>query len=102
VGTLRQQMINALLRGFMDQRQLSQTLGIREKEVALHLPHIARSAKAKKLNWQVRPAYCEDCSYSFKDRRRLTPPGKCPRCRSSRIQGPWFHILSLDTPGKLH
>ena len=95
-------MIIALQRKFMDQRELSQTLGIREKEVALHLPHIARSAKAKKLNWQVRPAFCEDCNYSFVDRRRLTPPGKCPHCRSSRILGPWYHILSLDTPGNLH
>lgn len=86
-------MISALQSKSMDQRELSQTLGIREKEVALHLPHIARSARAKKLNWQIRPAYCENCRYSFKDRRRLTPPSKCPRCRSSRIQGPWYRIL---------
>jgi predicted Zn-ribbon and HTH transcriptional regulator len=87
-------MIRALLRKSMDQRELSQALGIREKEVALHLPHIAKSARAKKLTWQTRPAYCEECNYSFKDRRRLTPPSKCPRCRSSRIQGPWYRILS--------
>jgi predicted Zn-ribbon and HTH transcriptional regulator len=92
-------MICALLRKSMDQRELSQTLGIREKEVALHLPHIAKSARAKKLNWHTRPAYCENCHYSFKDRKRLTPPSKCPRCRSSRIQGPWHRIISPQEDG---
>jgi transcriptional regulator len=91
-GTLRQQMISALQRKAMDQRELSQALGIQEKEVVLHLPHIAKSAKAKKLKWQIQPAYCEACNYSFKDRKRLSPPSKCPRCRSSRIQGPWYRI----------
>jgi predicted Zn-ribbon and HTH transcriptional regulator len=104
-------MIAALQGRFMDQHELSQALGIREKEVALHLPHIAKSAAAHKLAWQVRPAYCEACRYSFKDRRRLTPPGKCPRCRASRVRGPWFKISSrtqaqarsmVDTQGKLH
>jgi len=95
-------MICALLHKSMDQRELSQALGIREKEVAQHLPHIAKSVKAKKLTWQTQPAYCEECAYSFKDRRRLTPPSKCPRCRSSRIRGPWYRILSLDTQTNLH
>jgi predicted Zn-ribbon and HTH transcriptional regulator len=93
MGTLRQQMISALQHKSMDQRELSQNLGIQEKEVALHLPHIVKSVKAKKMNWQIQPAYCEDCDYKFKDRKRLTPPSKCPRCRSSRIQGPWYRIL---------
>ena len=92
MGTLRQQMMDALQGKAMDLRQLSQALGIREKEVVLHLPHIARSAAAKKLKWQILPAYCESCGYSFKDRKRLTPPSKCPRCRDSRIKGPWYQI----------
>jgi predicted Zn-ribbon and HTH transcriptional regulator len=95
MGTLRQQIMAALQGKAMNLRELSQTLGIREKEVALHLPHIARSAAAKKLIWQILPAYCESCNYSFKDRKRLTPPSKCPRCRTSRIQGPWYRIGSL-------
>ncbi len=85
-------MMAALQSKAMDLRELSQAIGIREKEAALHLPHIAKSAAAKKLIWQILPAYCESCNYSFKDRRRLTPPSKCPRCRTSRIQGPWYRI----------
>lgn len=93
MGTIRQQMINALQGKAMDLRELSQALGIREKEVIVHLPHIAKSAAAKKMKWQVQPAYCEQCNYSFKDRRRLTPPSKCPHCQASRIKGPWYKIM---------
>jgi transcriptional regulator len=92
MGTLRQQLITALQGKAMNQRELSQALGISEKEVALHLPHIARSATAHKMKWHVQPAFCENCRYTFKDRKRLTPPSKCPRCKTSRIQGPWYKI----------
>jgi transcriptional regulator len=91
-GTLRQRMIAVLQERLMDQHELSQALGIREKEVVLHLPHIAKTTAGRKLAWQVRPAYCEACRYVFKDRRRLTAPSKCPRCRASRIRGPWFKV----------
>ena len=60
MGTLRQKMIAALQNASMDQRQLSQALGVREKEIALHLPHIAKSVAARKMKWQVEPAFCED------------------------------------------
>jgi predicted Zn-ribbon and HTH transcriptional regulator len=97
-GTLRQRMIAVLQERFMDQHELSQALGVREKEVVLHLPHIAKTTAGRKLAWQVRPAYCEACRYVFKDRRRLTPPSKCPRCRESRIRGPWFKVSPATKP----
>ena len=92
MGTLRQQMIAALQEKAMDRRELSQVLGISEKEVTLHLPHIARSVAAQKMKWQVEPACCENCGYTFKDRRRLDQPGRCPRCKAARIRGPWYKI----------
>ena len=76
----------------MDVRDLSQALRISEKEVKFHLPHIARSVAARKARLEVVPARCESCDYTFSDRRRLSPPSKCPRCRMSRIQGPWYRV----------
>lgn len=76
----------------MDLRDLSQALRISEKEVKDHLPHIAKSVSAHKDRLTVIPARCEGCDYSFADRKRLSPPGKCPRCRQSRIQGPWYQV----------
>ncbi|MGD9249544.1 MAG: transcriptional regulator [Desulfobacteraceae bacterium] len=92
MSTLRQQMIAVLQAAPTDRRGLSQALGISEKEVDSHLPHVAKSVVAKGMAWQVTPAFCINCSYTFKERKRLSSPGKCPRCRHSRIQGPWFKV----------
>lgn len=90
--TLRQEMMVKLKEDKLDIRGLSQALGIREKEVIRHLPHVAKSAKAKGMAFEIQPAYCENCHFSFEARQRLSPPSKCPQCRQSRIQGPWYKI----------
>jgi predicted Zn-ribbon and HTH transcriptional regulator len=96
--TLRQQIIDQLQGAVLDRRGLSQAIGISEKEVDTHLPHVAKSVVSKGLLWQVTPAFCGGCNYTFKDRKRLTAPGKCPKCKQSRIQGPWFTISIKRTP----
>lgn len=92
MSTIRQKMIAILQQAPMDIRELSQALRISEKEVVSHLPHAARSVTTKGLFWQVTPAHCESCKYTFKDRTRMSAPSKCPKCRQSRIQGPWFRV----------
>jgi hypothetical protein len=90
--TLRQRMIALLQASPMDRRDLSQALRISEKEVDGHLPHVGKSVAAQGMTWQVTPAYCDSCQYTFRDRKRCTPPSKCPKCKASRIQGPWFQV----------
>lgn len=92
MNTLRQKMIEVLQKAPMDRRDLSQALRISEKEVVAHLPHVAKSVVARGMLWQVQPACCESCGYTYKDRKRLSTPSKCPRCRHSRIRGPWFQV----------
>jgi predicted Zn-ribbon and HTH transcriptional regulator len=89
-------MIAALKEAPHDMRDISQALRISEKEVKHHLPHIAKSVLARHHRLSVIPARCDNCDYIFADRKRLTPPGKCPRCRQSRIQGPWYHVISRN------
>ena len=62
--------------------ELSQALGVTEKEVYAHLGHIQRSAVAAGAEFVVTPSECLACGYVFADRRRLTRPGRCPRCRA--------------------
>jgi predicted Zn-ribbon and HTH transcriptional regulator len=71
--TIRQQMIALLIDKEMDARELSQTMGIREKEVYEHLPHIARSVAVQK-------------------KKLFTPPGRCPRCKKSHLDQPKYRI----------
>jgi transcriptional regulator len=86
----------------MDARELSQQLGIKEKEVYEHLTHVERSAEAAGGRFSVTPSECLLCGYVFEDRRRLTRPSRCPTCKRSRLQRPSFRIdpdgMALDRP----
>ena len=92
IKTTRQQMIELLSENDMSARDLSQAMGIREKEVYEHLPHIARSLEAQKKKVSIRPSTCLTCGYVFKDRRRFTRPSRCPRCKKSHIQEPLYRV----------
>jgi len=84
--TIRQRIIMLLEERPMTARELSQAIGIREREVYEHLAHVARSVAPQKKKLTVQPFRCLECGYAFHDRKRLTRPSRCPRCRQSRIQ----------------
>ena len=72
--------------------EISQMLGIREKEVYEHLPHVAQSVAAQGEKLVILPSECLKCGYVFKDRTRFTRPGRCPRCRETHLQSPAYEI----------
>jgi predicted Zn-ribbon and HTH transcriptional regulator len=90
--TLRQRMMTLLKAEECGVRDISQALHISEKEVADHLTHIRRSLAAGPRSLEIRPAECLACGFVFKDRRRFSRPGRCPRCRQTRISMPRFSI----------
>ncbi len=90
--TIRQRMIVLLGGEEMSARELSQAMGVREKEVYEHLAHIARSVTTKGKRLIIRPSECLVCGYIFQDRSRFTRPGRCPRCKKSHIQEPRYIV----------
>lgn len=90
--TIRQNIIDLLSGEPLSARQISQILGIREKEVVDHLVHIARTAAARRQKLLILPFSCLDCGYVFRERKRFSRPGKCPRCRSTHIEVPRFQV----------
>lgn len=90
--TVRQKIMEIVSDHELTAREISQTIGIREKEVYTHLPHIARSTAAHNRKLIVQPARCLACGYVFKDRKRFTRPSRCPRCKHSHLQEPTYHI----------
>ncbi len=92
MGTIRQQIIELLAEAERDARELSRAVGIKEKEVYEHLPHIAKSLAAKGSELTIQPSECLKCGYVFKDRRRFTRPGRCPCCRESQLTSPGYSI----------
>jgi predicted Zn-ribbon and HTH transcriptional regulator len=90
--TLRQRLITLLEEADCDQREISQALRISEKDVPEHLGHIRRSLAAAGRTLAIQPAECLACGFVFKERRRFSRPGRCPRCRESRVALPRFRI----------
>lgn len=92
--TIRQQIMHLLLEDAMTALDLSQAVGIAEKEVYRHLVHVEKTVAGQGHKLVLRPCTCQACGYTFHDRRRLTRPGRCPRCRQSRMDHPVFWIES--------
>ena len=90
--TIRQQIIELLSNQEMGGRELSQSVGIREKEVYEHLSHIARSVNARRKKLIIIPSRCLECGYIFEDRKRFSPPSRCPRCKNEHIQDPTYRV----------
>ncbi|MFL5354782.1 transcriptional regulator [Archangium sp.] len=90
-GSLEAELASAPETG-LTARELSGLVGISEKDVAGHLEHLEKSLRAGGAALEVIPAECLACGFVFRDRRRLTRPGSCPECRSTRIEPPAFRI----------
>jgi predicted Zn-ribbon and HTH transcriptional regulator len=90
--TLRRGIMTLLSRQEMDAREISQALGLKEKEVYEHLVHVERSVTSSGAKFIVTPCQCLLCGYLFEDRRRLTRPSRCPQCKRSKLQNPSFRI----------
>ena len=90
-STLRQRIQEVLLTESCTVRDLSQMLRASEKEILSHLPSVVRSA-SRTHKFEIVPAECLACGFTFKRRTRFTTPGKCPLCRSLRVSLPRFRI----------
>lgn len=90
--TIRQRLMDALMDREMSAIHLSQEMGIREKEVYEHLPHIARSVASQGKGLVVTSPRCLKCGFVFKERTRVTRPGRCPKCRETHIESPTYAI----------
>ncbi|MCC7008282.1 MAG: transcriptional regulator [Acidobacteria bacterium] len=91
--TTRRNVLEALVRAPRTASSLARELGIRRADIQHELEHALRSAEAAGYHVRVEPARCRTCGFEF-DRDRLTKPGKCPKCRQSRIVEPLIVLSS--------
>ncbi len=95
-NTIRQQIITCLKNGPMNAIEISQDIGIMEKEVYEHLEHIVRSINTRGKNLAIHPSRCLKCGFVFKKRKRFKRPGHCPECKGTRITRPSYEIMKND------
>jgi len=92
--TVREQIIAVLLDHKQCARDISQSLGISQKDVYAHLPHVSRTLKSRHKRLVVLPFNCLKCGYAFVRRNRYSPPGRCPQCKAGHIEPPNYEIVS--------
>jgi len=63
---------------------LARELGLGRGDVEDDLRHAFRSARAAGNRIMVEPARCRACGFTFGE-DKLSKPGKCPECRSTRL-----------------
>lgn len=85
--TIRQEIIEKLKAESLSVSELSQLVGRSEKEITEQLTQIQQSKKLK-----IAPAECLNCGFVFEGRTRTKKPGKCPKCRQSRLSDPLFSM----------
>jgi len=92
VSLTRRQEIAALLREdewvFDDLRH---KLAVKVNTLEDDLGHIQRSVRANGERLQVRSAVCADCGFQLSS-KALHPPGRCPKCKSAHLEGPWVKV----------
>ena len=91
--TRRQEIVERLRSEEWAFDDLRHDLGLTVKVFEEDLKRIQKSVRAAGEHLHLRSAVCEGCGFEF-TRNALHPPGRCPECRGSRIEGPWLRITS--------
>ena len=91
-ATPRQQIIALLRVRPWEAGELSRALGISQRQVEAHLPHVRHSVEAQGEQLVIEPARCRDCGFTFAQRTRTTKPSRCPQCTSEHLAPPVFTI----------
>jgi predicted Zn-ribbon and HTH transcriptional regulator len=90
--TTRHAIMAEISLGPCSARDISSSVRISEREVAVHLEHIRKSIVPSEKHLTVIPAECKKCGFVFAKREKLKRPGKCPVCKGESIQEPLFVI----------
>lgn len=91
MNTIRQAIRELLQEQAFSALELSQRLSLPEKEIYEHLQHVVRAPGAG-CRFQLIPAVCRKCGFTFSKRERLTVPSRCPICRQQSIKRPRFAL----------
>lgn len=89
--TRRQEIVRLLREREWIFDDLRHELAVKVSTLEDDLTHIQRSVKAHHERLRVRSAVCADCGFQLSS-TALHPPGRCPKCRSGNLDGPWLRI----------
>jgi len=89
--TRRQEIVDLLRAGRWTPDELRREFGLTVKVLEEDLRHVERSVRATGRRLRVEPPHCADCGFRLRS-TALHPPGRCPKCHSHRVRGPWLEV----------
>lgn len=89
--TQRQEIIDMLRYRSLTVKEIADEFLTIPEIIVEHLKHIKATVYPQEKLMHTDPA-CRDCGFIFKERQKLKPPGKCPKCKSHRIDAPKYFI----------
>jgi hypothetical protein len=92
----RKQLIDLLSYEYRSASSLARELGMTRGDVEDDLRHALRSARAAGHDIEIMPARCKSCDFVFGE-DRLLKPGRCPRCKGSRLFEPMIRIRRVES-----
>ena len=90
-ATIRQEIIDLMAFRPVTIRDISQAVGISEKDAAAHLEHALKSA-GRDYVVEVDPAFCRQCGFAFTHRKKTKKPSRCPECREGSVESAVYSI----------
>jgi len=90
--TRRKEMIELLNKEMYSVSHLARHFKCTISEIIEDLNHITQSMLSKNKRLRSKPPICNHCGFIFKERKRLSRPTKCPKCKSEYITEPYFFI----------
>ncbi len=95
--TERQELLNVLTRNeLFSLKELKLKFKMTAQEIKQEVEHIFKTAKNLGYSLHVVPAECSKCKFIFEDRRKVSAPSRCPKCKSERILEPLFKLIKEE------
>ena len=94
--TERQRMFDCLCRELFSLRELKLKFKLTIQEAKDEVEHIFKTAKTQGYIIHIVPGECGSCRYVFEDRRKVSAPSRCPKCKSEKVLEPLFKLISPD------
>jgi len=89
--TQRQEIIDMLRYRQLTVKEIADEFLTIPEIIVEDLKHIRESVWPQEKLMHTDPV-CRDCGFIFKERKKLKPPSKCPKCKSHKIDAPRFFV----------
>ena len=92
--TRRQEIIDMLRHRQLTVKEIADEFLTIPEEIVIDLKHIKDTVHPRERLMHTDPI-CNTCGFKFKERTKLKPPSKCPKCKGHDIEHQKYYIKKM-------